>query len=78
MRRIFITHDPIETTAITDLLQRAGIATEIRDETDFAIHTSPQNHTKSLSSLWTADEKAQHALDIIAEYLRNIVRGVGL
>jgi len=78
MRRIFVTYDPIETTAITDLLQRAGIATEIRDETDFAIHTFPLNQTKSFSSLWTADEKAQHALAIIAEYLRNIVERADL
>ena len=78
MRRIFVTYDPIEVTAITDLLERAGIAIEIRDEIDFAIHTSPQNQTKRFSSIWTADEKAQQALNIIAEYLRDIVQGVDL
>ena len=77
MRRIFVTYDPIEVTAITDLLERAGIAIEIR-EIDFAIHTSPQNQTKRFSSIWTADEKAQQALNIIAEYLRDIVQGVDL
>ena len=56
MRRVFIAHVPLEAHFVKDLLERAGIAAEVRGEALFGLRPGIGNDADSLPSVWIAKD----------------------
>ena len=68
MYRVFIARDPIEARFVSDLLESAGIATEIQGESLFGLRPEIGIDADTLPSVWIVnDEQLDEALEIVAE-----------
>ena len=72
VNRVFIAHDPIEAHFVKSLLERDGIAAEVRGEALFGLRPEIGISTDTLPAVWIVhDPQLQRALEIVAEYERD-------
>jgi len=71
MNRVFVAHDPIEAHFVRGLLEREGIAAEVRGEALFGLRPEIGIASDNLPSVWIAeDAQLKAALEFVADYER--------
>ena len=76
MNRVFVAHDPIEAHFVKSLLERDGIAAEVRGEALFGLRPEIGIASDTLPAVWIIkDAQLKRALEFVANYERGKNKG---
>ena len=76
MNRVFVAHDPIEAHFVKNLLERDGIAAEVRGEALFGLRPEIGIASDTLPAVWIIkDAQLKRALEFVANYERGKNKG---
>jgi hypothetical protein len=71
MNKIFIAHDPIEAHFVRTLVEREGIAADVRGEALFGLRPEIGIQSDTLPAVWIIkDAQLKRALEVVADYER--------
>ncbi|HYR91388.1 MAG TPA: DUF2007 domain-containing protein [Terriglobia bacterium] len=71
MNKVFVAQDPIEAHFVKDLLERSGIAAEVRGEALFSLRPEIGIASDTLPAVWILeDSQLKRALEFVADYER--------
>jgi len=71
MNKIFIAHDPIEAHFVRTLVEREGIAADVRSEALFGLRPEIGIQSDTLPAVWIIkDAQLKRALEVVADYER--------
>ena len=71
MNKVFVAHDPLEAHFVRTLLEREGIAAEVRGEALFGLRPEIGISTDTLPAVWiTKDAQLMRAVEVVADYER--------
>jgi len=71
MNKIFIAHDPIEAHFVRTLVEREGIAADVRGEALFRLRPEIGVQSDTLPAVWIIkDAQLKRALEVVADYER--------
>jgi len=71
MNKVFVAHDPLEAHFVRTLLEREGIAAEVRGEALFGLSPEIGISTDTLPAVWiTKDAQLMRAVEVVADYER--------
>ena len=69
MNKVFVAHDPVEAHFVRDLLEREGIAAEVRGEALFGLRPGIGIESDTLPAVWIIEgAPLQSALGVVADY----------
>ena len=71
MNKVFVANNPIEAHFVKDLLERDGIAAEVRGEALFGLRPEIGIASDTLPAVWIIDDaQLKRALELVADFER--------